>query len=94
RQQALAIFVLRNSENLNLSQEQYDRIYDFLYTEVTTDAFGLMNYYFTMPVSLYIGQFSILLSYTYNIPVALPGESIDLQNTGYLSAGISYTFGK
>ncbi|MEM8895300.1 MAG: hypothetical protein AAGC88_12030, partial [Bacteroidota bacterium] len=73
RQQALAIFVLRNSENLNLSQEQYDRIYDFLYTEVTTDAFGLMNYYFTMPVSLYIGQFSILLSYTYNIPVALPG---------------------
>ena len=94
RQQALAVFVLKNPENFNLSQQQYDRIYDFLYTEETTEAFGLMNYYFTMPVNVYINQFSLMLSYTYNIPVALPGETIDLQNTGYLSVGISYTFGK
>ncbi len=93
RQQALAIFVLKNAENLNLNQAQYDRIYDFLYTEETTEAFGIMNYYFTLPVSLYINQFSLLLSYTYNIPVALPGESLDLENTGYLSVGLSYTFG-
>ncbi|MEQ9297411.1 MAG: hypothetical protein RIF33_02560 [Cyclobacteriaceae bacterium] len=94
RQEALAVFVLKNPENFDLSQEQYDRIYDFLYTEETTEAFGIMNYYLTVPVSIYINQFSVMLSYTYNIPVELPGESINLENTSYLSVGINYTFGK
>jgi hypothetical protein len=94
RQQALAVFVIKNPDNFNLSQQQYDNIYDFLYTEETTEAFGIMNYYLTVPVSFYIDNFSVMMSYTYNIPVALPGESTDLNNTGYLSVGISYTFGK
>ncbi len=93
RQEALAVFVIKNSDNLNLTQEQYDHIYDFLYTEETTEAFGIMNYYLTIPVSVYIDKFSVMASYTYNIPVALPGESIELDNTGYLSLGFSYTFG-
>ena len=94
QQQAMAIRVLRNQDNLNLSPEQYDAIYDFLYTEEVSDAFGIMNYYFTLPIIFYHKDFNFSLSYTYNIPVALPGENLDLENTGYLSMGISYTFGK
>lgn len=59
-----------------------------LYYEQTTTEFGVLNYSFVAPLALTINQWTFLVSYTYNIPKALPGETINLINNGYLSAGI------
>lgn len=59
-----------------------------LYYEQETTRFGVLNYSFTAPVSLTVQKWTFMLSYTYNIPRALPGETLDLENSGYLSASI------
>ena len=54
--------------------------------------FGVMNYSFSTPITLSKKDWRFLLSYTYNIPVALPGEDVTLQNSGYLSFSITRYF--
>jgi hypothetical protein len=60
-----------------------------LFYEETRTEFGVLNYSFVAPVSLTISDWFFMLSYTYNIPKALPGEAITLTNSGYLSATVS-----
>lgn len=60
-----------------------------LYYEDITTEFGILNYSFVAPVSISVKNWFFIISYTYNIPKALPGESITLENSGYLSASIS-----
>lgn len=60
-----------------------------LYYEVTNTEWGVLNYSFVAPVSISMNRWTFMISYTYNIPQALPGETIDLINSGYLSASIS-----
>jgi hypothetical protein len=60
-----------------------------LYYEQETTKFGVLNYSFSMPVSVNIKNWSLLVSYTYNIPQALPGEPITLESSGYISASVS-----
>lgn len=60
-----------------------------LYYEDITTEFGILNYSFVAPVSITIKNWFFIISYTYNIPKALPGESITLENSGYLSGSIS-----
>jgi len=60
-----------------------------LYYEDTTTEFGLLNYSFVAPISITVNNWFFIFSYTYNIPRALPGESLTLENSGYLSASIS-----
>jgi hypothetical protein len=60
-----------------------------LFYEETRTEFGVLNYSFVAPVSLTISDWFFMLSYTYNIPKALPGEAITLTNSGYLSAAVS-----
>ncbi len=57
---------------------------------VDSDEFGLLNYAFTLPLSLSVNRINILLSYTYSIPVQLPGEFINVEPIGYFGASISY----
>jgi len=59
-----------------------------LYYEQTTTEFGVLNYSFVAPLALTVKQWTFIVSYTYNIPKALPGETIELVNSGYLSASI------
>ncbi|MGF1636062.1 MAG: hypothetical protein ACFCUU_03245 [Cyclobacteriaceae bacterium] len=54
------------------------------------NAFGLMNYGFTTPLSLSIGKYSMMLSYQYNKPVSLPGERLDTQSNSYVSLALIY----
>jgi hypothetical protein len=61
------------------------------YEEVNTE-FGVMNYGFTIPLSFTKKNWSFLVSYAYNIPKALPGETLSLENTGYLSFSITRYF--
>lgn len=60
-----------------------------LFYEDTRTEFGMLNYSFVAPISITVKNWFFILSYTYNIPKALPGESITLVNSGYLSASIS-----
>lgn len=57
----------------------------------TENVFGLMNVSFTAPVSLRYQNWNWLLSYTLNIPVELPGESLaDTSPNSYFSTSLSY----
>jgi len=60
-----------------------------LYYEQTTTEFGVLNYSFVAPLAVTINDWTFIVSYTYNIPKALPGETLSLTDTGYLSASIS-----
>jgi len=60
--------------------------------EVHHTEFGVMNYGFSMPLSFSKKQWSFLLSYSYNIPKSLPGETLSLENTGFLSLSITRYF--
>lgn len=60
------------------------------YTTRTHREFGLMNYALTLPVSVQKSNFTLLISYMYNIPRALPGETLDLSESSFIMAGLSY----
>ncbi|MBX2916829.1 MAG: hypothetical protein KF856_16290 [Cyclobacteriaceae bacterium] len=60
-----------------------------LYYEQETTRFGVLNYSFSAPISVSVNNWTFLVSYTYNIPQALPGEPITLESSGYISASIS-----
>jgi len=60
-----------------------------LYYEDTHTEFGILNYSFVAPISINLTKWFFIISYTYNIPKALPGETITLKNSGYLSASVS-----
>lgn len=74
----------------NLTEEQQARLTDLLYDVRESKTFGLMNYSFSLPVSFTINNFSWMISYTYSVPVSLPGEQITLEPLGYLGASVSY----
>lgn len=59
-----------------------------LYNIETVTVFGLMNYSFTFPLSARTKRWVYQLTYTYNIPRALPDEELGLTNTGYLSLSV------
>ena len=60
-----------------------------LYYTKDKTVFGVMNYSFTAPLSITLNNWNFLVSYTYNIPKALPGEDLGLTKSGYLSATIT-----
>lgn len=60
-----------------------------LFYEETQTKFGTLNYSFVAPLSINIKDWFFIISYTYNIPKSLPGETITLVNSGYISASIS-----
>ncbi len=64
-----------------------------LYYTKDKTVFGDMNYSFSAPLSITLNNWNFLVSYTYNIPKALPGEELGLTNSGYLSATITRYIG-
>lgn len=60
-----------------------------LYYEQTNTEFGVLNYSLIAPLAVTIKTWTFILSYTYNIPKALPGETLSLTDSGYLSASVS-----
>ncbi|MEQ8627809.1 hypothetical protein [Ekhidna sp.] len=57
---------------------------------VDANGFGILNYSFTLPFSLSTDRWYFMISYTYSIPVQLPGEFIEVDPIGYFGASISY----
>lgn len=85
---------LRNADELSESQREIlQKIVDGQYVTsrlIEENAFGLLNYSFTLPLSLSIKKVNILLSYTYSVPVSLPDEFFEVDPIGYFGASISY----
>lgn len=75
-----------------LEQETYEKYVDELtYYEYTPEnKFGVMNYSISAPLYFYVNNFTLALSYFYNIPVPLPGEDIDLENNSYVGISLIY----
>jgi hypothetical protein len=61
--------------------------------EETSNAFGIMNYSIFIPISFSIKKTTLLLNYSLNFPVALPGETnFDTTPNSYFSATVLFTF--
>lgn len=67
---------------------RYGTFYRLISTE--TKSFGVMNYAVTAPLLISHKDWTFTVSYTYNIPKALPGETLTLSETGYVAASITY----
>jgi hypothetical protein len=64
-----------------------------LYYTKDKTVFGDMNYSLSAPISIMMRNWNFLISYTYNIPKALPGEELGLTNSGFLSATLTRYIG-
>lgn len=54
------------------------------------NVFGIMNYSLMMPLYIKYKDWNFSLTYTYNIPKALPGETLVISNSSFLSASVAY----
>ena len=63
-----------------------------LIKEINYTVFGVMNYSFSVPITITEKNWSFLLGYTYNFPRSLQGEDSSLQNSGYLSFSVTRYF--
>ena len=57
------------------------------------NVFGVMNYAFTLPLTVSHKNWGFSFSYTYNIPKALPGEPLTISESSYLSGSLTYFLG-
>ena len=75
-----------------LEQITYDKNKDELadYDIQADNVFGIMNYSISTPFYFYVNNFTFALSYHYNIPVALPGEELDLEPNSFINATLLY----
>jgi hypothetical protein len=73
-------------------RRQNIRKYGSPYNIVQTNknVFGIMNYAFSIPVSVMHKKWGLSFTYTYNIPKALPGEPEALSASTYLSGSLLY----
>lgn len=62
------------------------------YTIVEQEAFGIMNYAFSLPLYISHKNLSFYAAYTYSIPQKLATELSVPPESGYISAGITWYF--
>lgn len=70
------------------------RIYKKFIPEIITNRteFGVMNYSFSLPVSISYKDINVIINYTYSVPKALPSETLTYSESSFLSASLIYTF--
>ena len=56
-----------------------------------SDVFGLMNIGLSAAVSISKKNWNLYLNYTYNFPIALPGEDFEYPRNDYISISLMYT---
>ena len=90
----LTRYLWRNNREqyLKIEKEIYNQHRDdYVDYELTSEnVFGTMNYSFSLPLYFYIDNFTLALSYHYNIPVALPGEDLTLEPNSYAGITLFY----
>jgi hypothetical protein len=60
------------------------------YDQIDKNVFGIMNYTFSIPMSVSVKKWTFGFTYSYNIPKALPGEPDALSESSYVSGSLSY----
>src|SRR5688572_23946502 len=88
-----AVYMLMGDETITDAQFVFTRkLFGWTYHIEYTDrrVFGIMNYAFTVPLSVTHKNWSFMFSYTYNIPKALPGEPLTISESSYLSGSIAF----
>lgn len=75
-----------------LKENYPELLASYLASPVDENVFGIMNYSLFVPVSVTIKKMTLMVNYTLNLPVALPGETLDTSLNNYVSATIMYTF--
>lgn len=86
----LALLHLRE---LGYTLDDVDRLFTaYSQAQIQNDnVYGVMNYAFSLPVVMQLSrQFTLLASYTYNVPVDLPNETYSLENNGFFSLSLAY----
>ena len=70
----------------------YDEIRNYIDDALSTtvNSYGLMNVSLSLPVQFRIKNLTFTTSYTYNIPIRLPGETGTLDPVGYFGLSVSY----
>lgn len=62
------------------------------YNLIDHNEFGVLNYSFSLPLSLTLKNLNLYISYSYSIPRSLPGEPFTLDNSSFVSASFSWYF--
>lgn len=62
----------------------------FRLVQINKNVFGIMNYAFSVPLSVTHKNWNFSFTYTYNIPKALPGEPLTISESSYLSGSLTY----
>ncbi len=60
-----------------------------LFYEQKKNVSGIMNYSLTLPVSITFKTWILAISYTYNIPKSLAGETLTLTSGGYFAGSVT-----
>ena len=92
-------WVIDNNQTIELVKQMgLQKFRDLQNTDTTEsypvdkNAFGIMNYSLFLPLSFSIKKATLMVNYTLNMPVALPGEVLDTSLNNYVSATLMYTF--
>jgi hypothetical protein len=78
----------RNDTEAKENIKKYGTPYGWKETE--RSVFGIMNYTFSLPLTVSHKNWSFMFTYSYNIPKALPDEPLTLSNSSYLSGSLMY----
>ena len=81
-------FGLRSVKRMYSNNQEY--IESLLPEETIENEFGLMNYSFSLPLNFRFGNLLISTGYFLNLPVALPGETIDESPNHYFNMLFMY----
>lgn len=70
----------------------YPEIGDYIDQQLATtvNSYGFMNISFGLPIQFAFKKFSVIASYTYNIPIRLPEETGTLSPVGYFGLSVNY----
>ena len=94
RRRNILLQLLETAQNLTQRDiEDLQNVLDFGFTNATFEednAFGVLNYAFSIPLALSSKNLTLLISYSYSIPVSLPGEFFEVDPVGIFGASISY----
>lgn len=82
------VLIPRSRQEALFNFRTYGKVFPTIVTEERT--FGLMNYSFTLPISISIGKTNLLFTYVYSIPKALPGETLTFEESSFITASFSW----
>lgn len=83
---------VKTFQTYNQVYSQNDELNNYIESQLyeTTNQYGLMNYNLSLPIIFSINPFNFILSYTYSVPLKLPGEEEKPDAIGFFGASVTY----